>query len=316
MAAVAARTDGDQATVVCPVVLIREIVTNTGRWSVLRMARDADAFVCLCKPRHWPVVSALRRGDWVAVSGRWSRRDPRDGGWTLLAVTVAHVPTPSSGMTLPDAMTPGSPVAPELLTRYFTARWQPNGQPAYTGAMFERLGGGGDRTEVADRFTAEDIVAVSMLSVDVPARASLMILGADAAVLSRLLAAIPADLDMVDADGSHIGSSSPADELWHHLVAYDDVGWVTAGKLIARKRPRLVPVYDSVVKTVLGYTGGSFWLDLREQLRAQDRRLHDWLCQARGLAGLSEEISALRVFDVLAWMTGKEALAASSIDST
>jgi hypothetical protein len=31
-----------------------------------------------------------------------------------------------------------------------------------------------------------------------------------------------------------------------------DIGWVTAGKLLARKRPKLVPVYDGVVKCALG----------------------------------------------------------------
>ena len=30
------------------------------------------------------------------------------------------------------------------------------------------------------------------------------------------------------------------------------MGWVTAGKLLARKRPRLIPVYDRVVRCALG----------------------------------------------------------------
>jgi hypothetical protein len=37
----------------------------------------------------------------------------------------------------------------------------------YSGSYFERLGGGGDRPEVAYQITAEDLLAVSMLSVPV-----------------------------------------------------------------------------------------------------------------------------------------------------
>jgi len=278
---------------------------------------DGTRWHCQTAPvRHWPTVSVLSGGDDVEVTGRWSMGDPRDGGWVLIAVAVERMSTSRVSMTLPDAMTPGSPRAERLLAAYFTERRKRDRQPAFTGAMFERPGGGGDRAEVANRFTAEDIVAVSMLSVNVPPRAALRILGADAPVLSRLLAAIPADVDMVDADDLHLAANSPADELWHHLVGYADVGWVTAGKLLARKRPRLLPVYDSVVEEALQYAGSSFWLDLRAQLRAQDRRLHGWLCQPRELGGLGDEISALRVFDVLAWMTGKEAAAASSDAST
>lgn len=204
---------------------------------------DGTRWHCQTAPvRHWPTVSVLSGGDDVEVTGRWSMGDPRDGGWVLIAVAVERMSTSRVSMTLPDAMTPGSPRAERLLAAYFTERRKRDRQPAFTGAMFERPGGGGDRAEVANRFTAEDIVAVSMLSVNVPPRAALRILGADAPVLSRLLAAIPADVDMVDADDLHLAANSPADELWHHLVGYADVGWVTAGKLLARKRPRLLPV--------------------------------------------------------------------------
>ena len=41
------------------------------------------------------------------------------------------------------------------------------GRARYAGAYFERLGGGGDRPEVAYQITAEDLLAVSMLSVPV-----------------------------------------------------------------------------------------------------------------------------------------------------
>ncbi|WKN60878.1 DUF6308 family protein [Rhodococcus opacus] len=44
---------------------------------------------------------------------------------------------------------------------------------------------------------------------------------------------------------------------------------------------------------------------VREALRADDGALYHRLLSIRGEAGRPEEISALRVFDVIAWMDGK-----------
>jgi hypothetical protein len=41
--------------------------------------------------------------------------------------------------------------------------------PGFTGRRFESLGGGGDHAVTRDLITAEDLVAVQMLSVHVPA---------------------------------------------------------------------------------------------------------------------------------------------------
>ena len=43
-----------------------------------------------------------------------------------------------------------------------------DGGTPFSGAYFERLTGGGDRADAANRFTADDLVAVTMLSVSVP----------------------------------------------------------------------------------------------------------------------------------------------------
>jgi hypothetical protein len=43
----------------------------------------------------------------------------------------------------------------------------PDGRARYSGAYFERLGGGGDRPEVANQVTADDLLAVSVLGVPV-----------------------------------------------------------------------------------------------------------------------------------------------------
>lgn len=53
--------------------------------------------------------------------------------------------------------------------------------------------------------------------------------------------------------------------LWQTLVALPDIGATKASKLYARKRPRLQPIYDSVVAKVLGTN--NLWEPLREELQ-------------------------------------------------
>ncbi|MFD6750700.1 DUF6308 family protein, partial [Streptomyces anthocyanicus] len=187
------------------------------------------------------------------------------------------------------------------LRRYFGIGLPP-GEAPFTGSRFEHLAGGGDRWEVADRFTAEDLVAVQTLSVTVPASVALDILeGSLGARLSHLLHAIPKDTDMVDAGVDVVADGSPADQAWHLLRDQPDVGWVIAGKLLARKRPRLLPVYDRVVRCAVGRPP-SFWLALRTALREDDAAVHRRLLQLREVAGVPGTVSALRVCDVAVWM--------------
>ncbi|MEU6386474.1 DUF6308 family protein [Streptomyces bauhiniae] len=176
------------------------------------------------------------------------------------------------------------------------------GEAACTGARFEHLGG----EQVADAVTAEDLVAVQMLSVTVPAKAALKLLeGERGRQLSELLRRIPADADMADVDAAELDTDSAADQAWKLLRTVDGIGWVIAGKLLARKRPRLVPVYDNVVKCLLGRPS-HFWLPLRTALRADDKALHHTLLDLRKRAGVPETVSALRVCDIVLWMAHHE----------
>lgn len=108
----------------------------------------------------------------------------------------------------------------------------------YDGRRYDELGDGDP-----DRFTAEDIVAVSALSVQIPMAYSWRLLRDDADDLNELLRQIPARLGLWDAGDGVVGPDSPADRLWHRLKSFgqdggdDGEAWVTAGKLLARKRP-------------------------------------------------------------------------------
>ncbi|MGW4162256.1 DUF6308 family protein [Streptomyces sp. NPDC004788] len=188
------------------------------------------------------------------------------------------------------------------LRRYFRIGVPP-GEATFTGSRFEHLAGGGDRPDIAERFTAKDLVAVQTLSVTVPASVALDLLeGSLGAQLSGLLHAIPRDLDMVDAEADVLAEGSPADQAWHLLCAQYGVDWVIAGKLLARKRPRLLPVYDRVVRCALGRPRPSFWLALHAALREDGTALHRRLLELRQTAGLPQTVSALRVCDVAVWM--------------
>lgn len=157
--------------------------------------------------------------------------------------------------TLPEELTAADTApAVDLLSRYFHTTLD-DGSPTYTGARFETFQGGGDAPAVADTFTAADLVAVSLLSVDVPGAAALRILGDDADNLNRPLSRIPADRELRDAADDEIGPSSPAEQLWA-VVRSAGVGRVTTSKLLARKRPDLLPVIDTVVTEVLGQLDG------------------------------------------------------------
>lgn len=98
---------------------------------------------------------------------------------------------------------------------------------------------------------------------------------------------------MAAVDAADLSPGSPADTAWHLLTDQHGIGWVTAGKLLDRKRPRLLPVYDQVVRCFLGRPT-SFWLGLHTALRADESALHHALLTLRQRAGVTETVSALR----------------------
>ncbi len=183
----------------------------------------------------------------------------------------------------------------------------------YTGRWFECIGGPGDAPEVANQFTAADIVAVSTLSVQVPAQVSWRLLEKDARELSELLSGIPTDVDLWNATDEHIGTGSSADHLWRRLKGMSRDGgdgghaWVTAGKLMSRKRPRLIPVYDRMVRHTAALNAeSSWWLSLRAAL---DEDVLTHLRRHQGQGKVPEHVSLLRVLDVVLWRHGKRMLA-------
>ena len=108
-------------------------------------------------------------------------------------------------------------VAVGLVKKYFEDDPE-TGRPRYSGSYFERLGGGGDRPEVAYQFTAEDLLAVSMLSLSVDGYHALHVLDYQADKLSGLLVQIPLGVALADPDAEAlIAPGGPAWELWQAI---------------------------------------------------------------------------------------------------
>jgi hypothetical protein len=187
--------------------------------------------------------------------------------------------------------------AVKRVQKYF----KPNGR--FSGRLFEFLGGGGDSPEVAHRFTADDLVAVSLLSVNIPGSAAIEILTTRAEEFSELLSQIPLGVTLWEADESTVDDhDSSAADLWHRLEKIHGVGWVTANKLLARKRPHLLPVYDRIVKAKLQPRSKNFWIPLRNTLLRDDGEIIRRLDEIKDQADLNVDPSLLRILDVVVWM--------------
>lgn len=185
----------------------------------------------------------------------------------------------------------------------------------YTGSEFERIGAepGHENT-----FTAADLYSVTTLAVEVPARAGIAILGGESSAFNGLLEQIPnvAIGSLSDAEfETHLGLESKAMELWDLLRRNrpGDRRWglgpTTTSKIIARKRPHLIPIEDSVVNRVIELGRGDSWRLWWEAFQAEGDYLEERATKLRAEIG-RPELSTLRVFDVMLWMWGKANLSA------
>lgn len=175
--------------------------------------------------------------------------------------------------------------------------------PPFTGGRFEFLDGGGDRADVCNRFIPSDTLSLELLSVQIPPRVALDLLeGALGEEAALLLGQIPTTVSLWDnAAPGLIEDGGPADGVWRLLERQYGVGWVTAGKLLARKRPSLIPVYDDVVRCAFSRPQ-NIWKALREALRQDDGILRATLEDLIKRAGIPVRVTPLRALDVVLWM--------------
>lgn len=206
--------------------------------------------------------------------------------------------------TLPAALrSPNDDAAVAVLRAYYDPSLE--SKDAFTGAAFDVWDSTGRGPDAhPNRFTADDLLAVTCLSVHVPPRAAHQLLVTRGTEFEELLGAVGEDRDLAGEDAP-LTPASAAWRLEDRLRALPGVGRTTASKLLARKRPRLVPIYDSVVADVLTVRR-AHWEPLRLALRADGAALHQRLTGLAAAAQLPPRVSALRVLDVLAWMERRQ----------
>lgn len=208
-------------------------------------------------------------------------------------------------MELPRSLSvPSNERALVLLKSYFAPLSGHDG--GYTGGKFDTFDPTGSRSASMHTFTSDDLLSLSLLSTPVPGRAALELLERQRRRFENLLEDLGPDRDLVNEPSVSRDQFAPAWALWRALDELPGMGPTRVSKLMARKRPRLIPVFDDVLATTVFAKSTNHWMDLWAELRASGRSLHDRLADLRLQAGLDESISALRVFDVCAWMDGSK----------
>ena len=104
-----------------------------------------------------------------------------------------------------------------------------------------------------DSFTVDDIVATSLLDVRFGPTAVRALLSSPK--VEEALAAVPDQVPLWEADERTLGAATT---LWRVLRRIDGVGRTRASKLMARKRPHLIPIVDSVIADAL-HLGDQTW---------------------------------------------------------
>ncbi len=191
-----------------------------------------------------------------------------------------------------------APKASELVAAYF--------DPAspFSGATFDSVG-----TNDLFTFSVDDLLALTMLDVGLKPLAVREVLGHGQATLSELLRAVPHEQDLWEATDETLDAAT---RLFAELDALPAVGAVNAGKLMARKRPRLIPVIDKHVITALQAPKGKYWATMRDALG----RGKLWLQIEQTLrVSAPASVTTLRLLDVAIWMRLSEADSARLVRS-
>jgi hypothetical protein len=183
----------------------------------------------------------------------------------------------------------------QAVDRYYDHRF------GFAGYSFEPL-----NDDHTDEITSEDLLAVTLLDVSWKPSAVRALLDEKAEKVSELLHNVNSKATLWSDDGGR--ELVNAEPLWEFVMELPGVGPTTTSKLLARKRPGLVPITDSVIVSAVG-TSGRTWSTLRYCFQDPDfRQLVDTL-RPDG----ANSVSLLRIFDVAIWMLYSESTAARKV---
>ncbi|MFL0458553.1 DUF6308 family protein [Brachybacterium paraconglomeratum] len=215
-------------------------------------------------------------------------------------------------MTIHDALHQIDPEkGKQLAAQYFEESYSFPGTGTFTGSHFESFAGA---PNPVNEVTAADLLAVQTLAVTVSSRAALGILETYAQRISELLSDIDPTLKLEEVrdEGDFeavLGKNSSAQALWDLLRRNNpeakrwNLGATTASKIMARKRPHLIPIDDSVVTRVIGRGTASSWRMWRDELLA-DNYLIERADEIKEHVERTD-LSTLRALDIVLWQYGK-----------
>lgn len=186
------------------------------------------------------------------------------------------------------------PKTKELVHRYFNPRFE---EP-FAGSLFDTLGENHPK-----QFGIDDLLSLNLLDEPVNAYQVKQITSGN---FDKLLAEISSTADITQLNGQLY---EKANELWESLTEVKGFGPTRVSKLLARKRPKLLPIRDSVVNELLGIKGLSWWRALSASFgHTNITALLDNIDP-----GAEHEPSALRILDVAIWMHGSRSRTARKV---
>jgi hypothetical protein len=184
----------------------------------------------------------------------------------------------------------------DLVSAYFDP------ESTFAGELFDSMG-----TNAAHAVTRDDLLAVTLLDVRFGPRAARLLLEQRSEVITARLQKIDPTIRLWQASDALLDGD--LDALLTLLKEVHGVGPVIAGKLLARKRPHLVPVVDAVVVRVLGPQPGGYWRAIRAALADDERRVRLTSLRPK----VEGRLSILRMLDILLWMYGSESTSARNV---
>jgi hypothetical protein len=196
---------------------------------------------------------------------------------------------------LRDAL--NTPNLQEAVGRYYAQ------DSVFAGNTFDTLG----NNPTENKITSDDLLAVSLLDVSWTPVAVRALLVERADEFNELLGKVDGSVKLWDAQGGR-KLADAVDPLWKLLMELPGVGPTITSKLLARKRPELIPITDSVIVSAVG-TSGRTWATLRYCF--QDEGFQKLVGSLRPSETVN--VSLLRIFDVAIWMLYSGSTAARKV---
>lgn len=200
-----------------------------------------------------------------------------------------------------------APGAADLAARFYDE------DGPFAGALFDDLG-----CNPTGQVVVDDLLAVSLLDVGFKPRAvrALLQQGQPDGEIGRLLASVSPSRPLWEATDEDLERASA---IWIRIReqsgkgVMSGVGATKRSKLLARKRPHLVPIVDSVIRAALKpHLDEESWLPMRDALREPTLRTD--IEALRPVEGASD-VSVLRLLDTAVWMWCSNSGAAKSARS-